>query len=167
MKTHQTVSWVLLGAVFLFGCMKSGDETPLFWVDAEASSTWAMQAACLAADSNPSTFWFPEDEEESCLLVDLSELQSIEQIAFDWYPAQNCAYVVDISADDVHWRTVLTGEVGDSEFSRIVLDEPVVARCLRIRQRGGRKGLAELELNGRSLMDRRYYQQLISGNSTL
>lgn len=165
MRIHKIVLLTLPGVILLSGCMKPDDKTDPYYVDSAASSTWALQAACLATDSNPSTFWFPEPEEESCLLVHLSGLQSIEQIAFDWYPAKCCAYAVDITEDGVRWRTILTGEVKESECSGVVFSEPVQARCLRVRQRGERKGLSELELNGRGLLDRRYYEQLISSCS--
>ncbi|MGE4490735.1 MAG: discoidin domain-containing protein, partial [Kiritimatiellales bacterium] len=135
MKKHVMILFSLLLVAVLSGCVQSEPKAPLS-VDTEASTEWALQLACLAADSNPSTFWLPESEEESYLLIDLCTVQSVECISFDWYPAKECTYVLDVSEDGDRWRTIVTGKIRDSDISQVVFDEPVLAQYLMIRQRG-------------------------------
>ncbi|MGE4489617.1 MAG: hypothetical protein AB7E95_08750, partial [Kiritimatiellales bacterium] len=67
-----------------------------------------------------------------------------------------------VSEDGDRWRTIVTGKIRDSDISQVVFDEPVLAQYLMIRQRGSQKGLSEVGLNNRGLMDQRYYKQMMS-----
>jgi hypothetical protein len=84
-------------------------------VSATASSVEnASLGAALAIDGNPTTRWSSAFSDPQWLRVDLGAVRLINRVKLSWEAASSKAFSVQVSDDDVTWRTVYSTTTGPS-----------------------------------------------------
>lgn len=72
------------------------------------TSSTPVQAAANALDGNGNTRWESPSSDAQSITVDLGSVQTIDRIRLTWENAYGKNFTLDVSSDNVTWKTVVT-----------------------------------------------------------
>lgn len=125
-------------------------------VSVSASSELPYEPAFLAVDGDEATGWVPSSAGPNWLQLEFDEPLLIQSVGLCWYPAMNTRYTLEASMDGTVWKTISSGRSLGRRPSLKTAGVQIegaasAARYVRLQLKGGKQGLAEMEINGQSL----------------
>ena len=134
-NVHPDVAGAKVVAACIFnGLMNAGEAAPM--VDRAlnapvfASSTANGNAASNAVDTDYTTMWSSTGSDNQWIYVDLGSTLNLTGVYLNWGPNYGADYIIQVSADAVHWTGEYTNNSGTGGIDRISLT--AVGRYVRL-----------------------------------
>jgi len=101
-----------------------------------ASSVETFHYASRAFDGDPNTAWSSEFADSQWIYVDLGAIYNIQQVKITWERAYGQAFTIDLSDNELIWKTVYTQSNGSPDVAVI----PISGKGRYVRMSGIKRG---------------------------